>query len=301
MSETNKVENARAVIESEGARKIVETMLRSEGSPIDMVELQSLTLSPKTSKPRSLPNTPSQRPQSPPARKASPSTAQNTRECSPHTLRSGLSRTPPVHRRGMICKYETGMRQARRRVPYTLGPEMLEPDTAAAVQKLKEKEEVRLTEEMSHLYEDLVPTEESEDRRRRLVEKLERLLRDRWPGQLITVSVFGSTGNKLGTKDSDVDICISTDCKDVEHVCSIADLLARNGMERVVCVSSARVPIVKVWDPDLQVSCDMNVNNPIALVNTELIKSYVAIDERFRPLAMIVKYWAKRRILNDAG
>ena len=72
-------------------------------------------------------------------------------------------------------------------------------------------------------------------------------------------------------------------------------------MERVVCVSSAKVPIVKVWDPDLQVACDMNVNNPIALENTELIRSYVAIDDRFRPLAMIIKYWAKRRILNDAG
>ena len=154
---------------------------------------------------------------------------------------------------------------------------------------------------MNALYATLVPTDESEERRRRLVEKLERLLQDRWPGQQINVSVFGSTGNKLGTKDSDVDICISTSCKDIEHVCSIADLLARNGMERVVCVSSARVPIVKVWDPDLQVACDMNVNNPIALVNTELIRSYVAIDERFRPLAMIVKYWAKSRILNDAG
>lgn len=154
---------------------------------------------------------------------------------------------------------------------------------------------------MRDLYEQLLPTEESEDRRHRLVEKLERLLRDRWPGQHIKVSVFGSTGNKLGTKESDVDICITTDCKEIEHVCSIADLLARNGMERVVCVSSAKVPIVKVWDPDLQVACDMNVNNPIALENTELIRAYVEIDDRFRPLAMIVKHWAKRRILNDAG
>lgn len=193
------------------------------------------------------------------------------------------------------------MAQARRRVPYTLGPEKLEPDPEGAARKLSHSEEERLTADGKRLYERLLPNEESEGRRSRLVQKLEKLLAERWPVQNINVSVFGSTGNKLGTCHSDVDICITTSCRDIEHVCSLADLLARNGMERVVCVSSAKVPIVKVWDPDLQVACDMNVNNPIALENTELIRSYVAIDARFRPLAMIVKYWAKRRILNDAG
>jgi DNA polymerase sigma len=66
-------------------------------------------------------------------------------------------------------------------------------------------------------------------------------------------------------------------------------------------VSSAKVPIVKVWDPELQIACDMNVNNPIALENTELIRAYVGLDPRVRPLAMIIKHWAKKRILNDAG
>ena len=74
-----------------------------------------------------------------------------------------------------------------------------------------------------------------------------------------------------------------------------------DGMERVVCVPNAKVPIVKIWDPELQLACDMNVNNTLALENTRMIKTYVDIDERVRPLAMIIKYWTKRRILNDAG
>ena len=74
-----------------------------------------------------------------------------------------------------------------------------------------------------------------------------------------------------------------------------------DGMERVVCVPNAKVPIVKIWDPELELACDMNVNNTLALENTRMIKTYVEIDERVRPLAMIVKHWAKRRILNDAG
>jgi hypothetical protein len=119
-----------------------------------------------------------------------------------------------------------------------------------------------------------------------------------------------------------VDICITTPVKELQHVCLLAEALANreifwqpmigrrtdmrltcrlDGMERVICVSHAKVPIVKIWDPDLQLACDMNVNNTLALENTRMIRTYVDIDERVRPLAMIVKYWTRRRILNDAG
>ena len=72
-------------------------------------------------------------------------------------------------------------------------------------------------------------------------------------------------------------------------------------MKNVVCVPSAKVPIVKMWDPKLDLACDMNVNNTLALENTRMIQTYIQIDERVRPLAMILKYWTKQRILNDAG
>ena len=115
-----------------------------------------------------------------------------------------------------------------------------------------------------------------------------------------------------------MDICITTPLKILERVCLLANALAErkesiitlvcdctdfhpDGMERVVCVPHAKVPIVKFWDPELQLACDMNVNNTLALENTRMIKTYVEIDDRVRPLAMIVKQWTKRRILNDAG
>ena len=72
-------------------------------------------------------------------------------------------------------------------------------------------------------------------------------------------------------------------------------------MERVVCIPAAKVRIVKVWDPELQLACDINVNNVAAIENTRMIKTYIQLDDRVRPLAMIIKYWTKRRILNDAG
>jgi len=74
-----------------------------------------------------------------------------------------------------------------------------------------------------------------------------------------------------------------------------------DGMQKVECRGGAKVPIVKCWDPELMLACDLNVNNPLALENTRMIKTYVQLDARIRPLAKVIKYWSKRRILNDAG
>jgi DNA polymerase sigma len=98
-------------------------------------------------------------------------------------------------------------------------------------------------------------------------------------------------------------------------------------MQRVQCIPWAKVPIVRLWDKDLYVlsryfhmtlfclicsanfylilsrnlACDINVNNTIALCNTWMIRTFIDIDPRVRPLAMIIKHWAKQRQLSDAG
>ncbi|KAI1140929.1 hypothetical protein F5Y05DRAFT_410777 [Hypoxylon sp. FL0543] len=226
-----------------------------------------------------------------------------------HSPRSAYSETNgalpslrPLPPRLSVCKYETGLKHSRRRIPYSIGNERLERvDLKTIKSKLSEDEERKLTTDMRELYDRLQPTEKVEVKRRVLVQKLEKLLNDAWPGHDIHVHLFGSSGNLLCSDDSDVDICIVTPWKELEGVCMLADLLAKHGMERVVCVSSAKVPIVKIWDPELELSCDMNVNNTQALENTRMIKTYVQIDERVRPLAMIIKYWTRRRIVNDAA
>ncbi|KAE8336327.1 hypothetical protein BDV24DRAFT_178593 [Aspergillus arachidicola] len=189
----------------------------------------------------------------------------------------------------------------RRRIPYSLGADLLPEEREGLKERLEPEEEKRLTDNMLEVYDRLLPSAESDDRRRQLVRKLERLFNEQWPGRDIKVHVFGSSGNKLCSSDSDVDICITTTYKELEQVCLLAEVLAQHGMERVVCVSHAKVPIVKIWDPELQLSCDMNVNNTLALDNTRMVRTYVEIDERVRPLAMIIKHWTKRRILCDAG
>lgn len=137
------------------------------------------------------------------------------------------------------------MAHTKRRMPYSIGSEKLEKLNAVDVKdQLSEDEERKLSTDMRELYDRLLPTAESEDKRIKLVQKLEKLFNDEWPGHDIRVHVFGSSGNLLCTDDSDgwlfilwppkillttiVDICITTDWKELEAVCKIAGLLAKS-------------------------------------------------------------------------
>ncbi|KAG0036330.1 hypothetical protein BGZ82_004356 [Podila clonocystis] len=166
---------------------------------------------------------------------------------------------------------------------------------------LPHESEAKLTMEMLDLFEDLLPTEESHDRRTKLIQKIEHILETEWPGQDIQAHPFGSTVNDLGTSSSDVDICITTTWSGLKNVQMLANAFQKHGMQKVFCVPRAKVPIVKLWDPELFLSCDMNINTHLGLLNTKMIKTYVAIDPRVRPFAMIIKHWARRRVLNDAA
>ncbi|KAF9425175.1 hypothetical protein BGZ76_003388 [Entomortierella beljakovae] len=166
---------------------------------------------------------------------------------------------------------------------------------------LPPEQEARLTMEMYSLFENLLPTEESHRRRTVLISKIEHIIHSEWPGQDIKVLPFGSTVNDLGTNTSDVDVCIVTSWLGLQGVEMLADVFRKHGMENVFCVPEAKVPIVKLWDSELQLSCDMNINTQLGIMNSRMVKTYVAIDPRVRPFAMIIKQWARKRVLNDAA
>ncbi|KAF9366218.1 hypothetical protein BGX34_005144 [Mortierella sp. NVP85] len=161
--------------------------------------------------------------------------------------------------------------------------------------------EAKLSMEMVDLFESLLPTEESHIRRTKLIQKIEDMLHTEWPGHDIKALPFGSTVNDLGTSSSDVDICIMTTWPGLKNVQMLANAFRKYGMEKVFCVPRAKVPIVRIWDPELHLSCDVNINTPLGVLNSEMIKTYVAIDPRVRPFAMIIKHWARKRVLNDAA
>ncbi|EPE08392.1 poly rna polymerase cid11 [Ophiostoma piceae UAMH 11346] len=237
------------------------------------------------------------------SREPSPNTTQN------HSPRSAYSETNaalpslrPLPPRIGNCIYETAAIRSRRRMPYSLGTDRLDDVPLDKVKaKLSDEDEKKLTADIKELYSKLQPSDKTNKKRERFVNKLQLIFNEEWPGHDIRVHIFGSSGNMLCSDDSDVDICITTNWKELENVCMIAEVLANRGMEKVVCVSSAKVPIVKIWDPELSLACDINVNNTPALENTRMILTYVSIDERVRPLAMLIKYWTRRRIINDAA
>lgn len=101
------------------------------------------------------------------------------------------------------CKYETAAAFGRRRIQYDIGDALLEKAKEEPKQFLNPDEENKLSGDMRELYDRLLPSEESEQRRKKLVEKLERILRKEWPGNEFTVTIFGSSGNMLCTNESD--------------------------------------------------------------------------------------------------
>ena len=141
------------------------------------------------------------------------------------------------------CKYETGMAFSRRRIPYSVGGDLLERPKSMPKKYLNPMEENKLSGDMRELYDRILPSTESEARRAKFVQKLEKILNERWPHNEIKVHVFGSSGNMLCTSDSDgqyrkedtrsikgltavVDICITTPMKKLERVCLLAEALA---------------------------------------------------------------------------
>jgi len=56
---------------------------------------------------------------------------------------------------------------------------------------------------------------------------------------------------------------------------------------------------VKFTDPKSEIAIDLGINCRLAIENSKLIRDYLSIDERFKQLCFIIKYWAKRRKIND--
>lgn len=156
-----------------------------------------------------------------------------------------------------------------------------------------------LTCEILKLYKEILPSRTTFHRRQHFIRKMRIILKKEWPKQKMGILVFGSSGNGLSTIHSDIDICITSP----KPVCieALGVALQKHGLEVTKIITKAKVPIAKVWDPILQLACDFNINNTLALQNTKLIKTYVAMDPRVRPLILFIKHWAKQRNIDDAA
>lgn len=86
---------------------------------------------------------------------------------------------------------------------YDIGDALLEKPKEEPKKVLNPDEEGKLSGDMRELYDRLLPTTESEERRRQFIQKLENILSTEWRDHKFQVHVFGSSGNMLCTNESD--------------------------------------------------------------------------------------------------
>lgn len=152
----------------------------------------------------SVPSTPHQHPRDTSFRTRTPSPTGDLGSHSPRSVSSEANGPLTTLRKPrQPCKYETSAAFGRRRIQYNIGSDPLEEPKEKPKQHLSKEEDVALTDAMQDMYKWLLPSEESETRRRQLVAKIEGILQDEWPGESFKAHVFGSSGNMLCTSESD--------------------------------------------------------------------------------------------------
>jgi len=110
--------------------------------------------------------------------------------------------------------------------------------------------------------------------------------------------------------DSDLDLSImdpdrpkgllEADCTDllpkVYNVKLLSYIFTRANFKEVKPVPMARIPVLKFQSPNGLFSVDLTCNNLLACRNSQLIRAYYQLSPLvFRPLAMVIKKWAKSR------
>ena len=115
------------------------------------------------------------------------------------------------------------------------------------------------------------------------------------------LQAFGSSQTGLNLRNGDVDLCLIINAKDVKKILKLMrGSLNDQGMEDIVTIPRARIPIVKFRDPRSGFEVDIAINNSLALHNTELLKAYAECDSRVKELILTVKHWALQRAICDA-
>ncbi|PFH51657.1 hypothetical protein AMATHDRAFT_58801 [Amanita thiersii Skay4041] len=130
-------------------------------------------------------------------------------------------------------------------------------------------------------------------------------------GKKYSVSMFGSSSYGVSSASSDLDLVIqdSSQPKGVKAsiVKQLPSIYKIEKVARILRVAGYRnvkpipavVPIVKFTDPKTRLQCDINVNDRLGLMNTELIKQYFQLHPLLQPMVALVKLWAKPLGLNN--
>jgi hypothetical protein len=152
----------------------------------------------------SVPSTPRQHPRDFAFDVRTPSEAGQDATDSPRSTVSEINRPmPSVRISSLNCRFQN-TQVSRRRIEYTdNGTDRLPKLDPSPQATLNSEEEDKLKADMRTLYDRLLPTSDSSRSREQVVDKLQNILTEAWPGKSIRVAIFGSSGNLLYTSNSD--------------------------------------------------------------------------------------------------
>lgn len=170
---------------------------------------------------------------------------------------------------------------------------------------------------MGQYYSDLFQDEERVVRRREIIrQRTQQLVQEcgAFPSGTEVV-IFGSSANGFGSPKSDLDMCLHLadgtrldSERGAEAMAKLAEHFEQAGMHDVDTARlTARIPIIMYQFPDPLpdgdsenlFDCDLSMHNPLAVLNTSLLRSYAEITPVTRVLASIIKRWAKARDINS--
>ena len=143
--------------------------------------------------------------------------------------------------------------------------------------------------------------------RERILNDLSRYINKFWPKAELTL--FGSSSNGFAFRHSDLDISLTfrdvADVSELDCIALIEELSERvkmmAGVRNVVAITSAKVPIVKMFHTRARLDADISLYNVLARENTRLLSYYAEIDPRCRILGYMVKLFAKVCDIGDAS
>ena len=143
--------------------------------------------------------------------------------------------------------------------------------------------------------------------REMFVKELTTFIKQLWSNARL--KLFGSSCNGFSFRASDLDISVTfegietsdqLDCISLVEKLS-SHLLNMRGVTKVLPITSAKVPIVKLFHGKFNIEADISLYNVLASENSAMLALYAEIDDRFKVLGYLVKLFAKSCDLCDAS
>jgi DNA polymerase sigma len=162
-----------------------------------------------------------------------------------------------------------------------------------------------VSQDIMKYFQSVKPTESDIIQRDNFRKYLQSMLWTQWEDA--TLYLFGSSATQIFERDSDIDLCLiipDTYGEETTIIRHLARYFRKLGVTHTLPLVTARVPILKLLSTGrvFRYKFDLCVNRPLGTHNSRLIRAYMDLDERVRPLAFTLKSWSKRtRIHNPSG